>query len=178
MHLLYSRFMLDHRITSDVVYTGPSNCTGPNCDWSHFDATYGPLFDGTDPNLRLKGAKQTTIIYRWNSSASSYYAAWAQHFRQKGWFDRTYDYSCDEPPAGCAWSAIPTRAAIVHAGDPEFRTLTTATIDSTNANNVTSSLNILAPVLNQLDDKVDEYQGDQRSKYSNFLQNSNNRVWW
>jgi len=62
MHVLYSRFMLDHRMTSNVIYNGPSNCTGLNCDWSHFDATYGPLFDGTDPNLRLQGAKQTTIL--------------------------------------------------------------------------------------------------------------------
>ena len=52
-HLLYARFMLDHRMTAEVIYTGPSDCVGSACDWSHFDATYGPLFDGTDSTVAL-----------------------------------------------------------------------------------------------------------------------------
>src|SRR5215831_7136016 len=181
-HTMMARFLLDHRISANVVYNGPSNCSGMNCDWTHFDATYGALFDGTDPNSRLKGAQQTTILYVWNTTASSYYAGWAQHFKQKGWFDRTYDYSCDEPPAGCAWSAIPARAAIVHGGDPSFRTLTTASIQDADKNGVTSSLNILSPVVNFFNDKPgysSQYQGNQRPNYNSFLQqNSNNKLWW
>jgi hypothetical protein len=182
MHVLYSRFMLDHRITSNVIYYGPSGCTGLNCNWTHFDSTYGALFDGTDPNSRLQGAKQTTILYVWNSTASSYYSGWAQHFRQKGWFDRTFDYTCDEPPSGCVWSSIPTRAARVHAGDADFRTLVTASINDANTNNVTGSINILTPVVNFMNDKPgwsSPYEGNQRSNYNSFLQqNSDNRLWW
>ena len=50
----------------------------------------------------------------------AHYAEWAKHFRAKGWFDRTFDYSCDEPPAGCSWSSINTRTAMVHAADPQL----------------------------------------------------------
>jgi len=152
MHLLYARFMLNHRLTADVVYTGPTSCTGSTCDWTHFDSTYGSLFDGTDSSVRLPGAKQTSIRFIWTST-SDHYTALAQHFHAKGWFDRTYDYTCDEPPATCAWTDIPTRAAVVHGADPQFRTLVTTTIDEANTNGVTSSINILSPVVNFMDDK-------------------------
>jgi hypothetical protein len=183
MHLLYAKFMLNHRITQDVVYTGPSSCTGSTCDWTHFDATYGTLFDGTDPSLRLQGAKPTSIRFTWAGSAGSLndYTAWAQHFRTKGWFDRTYDYTCDEPPATCAWGDINTRAALVHSADPQFRTLVTTDIADANSNGVTSSINILSPLVNFMDDKAgnSNFAGNQRPTYNSFLaSNSNNKLWW
>src|SRR5207302_1685655 len=77
---------------------------------------------------------------------------------------------------------IPTRAAIVHAGDPSFRTLITGSINDANTNAVASSVNILSPVVNFLNDKsgVDsQYQGNQRPNYNSYLQqNSNNKLWW
>ena len=109
-------------------------------------------FGGTDPTLRLTGAKPTSIRFIWARS-SDHYAAWAQHFRQKGWFDQTYDYTCDEPPNGCPWSDINPRASMVHGADPEFRTLVTTAIDYADASGVTSSINILSPVVNFMDDK-------------------------
>jgi len=180
MHLLYARFMLNHRLTADVVYTGPTSCTGSTCDWTHFDSTYGSLFDGTDGSVRLPGAKQTSIRFIWTST-SDHYTAWAQHFRAKGWFDRTYDYTCDEPPATCAWTDIPTRAAMVHGADAQFRTLVTTTINEANTNGVTSSINILSPVVNFMDDKAgnSQFTGNQRPNYNSFLSsNSNNKLWW
>jgi hypothetical protein len=179
MHLMYARYMLDHRITAELVYYGPTNCSGTNCDWSHFDAIYGPLIDGTDPNLHLKGAHLTSIRYNWIKSSVNY-AAWAQHFRAKNWFDRTFDYTCDEPPNGCAWSEINPRASMIHSADPEFRTLVTTTIDEANAHGVTGSINILSPPVNFFDDKAGfPYAGNQRLKYAPFLQsNQRNLLWW
>ena len=178
-HLMYARFLLDHGITADVVYTGPTGCSGPDCNWTHFDATYGALFDGTDPALRLAGARPTSIRYIWGETPEKY-AAWAQHFRSKGWFDRTYAYICDEPPAGCAWSDIITRANTVHGADVEFRTLTTTNIDDANANGVTSSINILSPVVNHVHDKPgSQFTGNQRPDYDGFLAgNDRNLLWW
>ena len=182
-HLLYARFMLDHRITADVVYTGPASCTGSNCDWTHFDGVYGALFDGTDPNLRLKGAKPTSIKFIWSGGYNpDHYSAWAQHFHLKGWFDRTYDYTCDEPPQTCAWTDINTRAAVVHGADAQFRTLVTTQINDANSNGVTSSINILSPVVNFMDDKVgfgSAFEGNQRANYDPFLaSNARNLLWW
>ena len=177
-HLLYGRFMLDHRISADLVYTGPAGCSGPDCNWTHFDQTYGAFFDGTDPNLRLTGARPTTIRYIWTRDAA-HYAAWAQHFRVRGWFDRTYDYTCDEPPNGCSWATITSRTATVRSADPDFRTLVTTNIDSANQNGVTSAIDIIAPVVNHLHDKADTpYSGNQRPKYDGFLSNPHKRLWW
>ena len=108
------------------------------------------------------------------------YAAWAQHFRSKGWFDRTYVYICDEPPSGCTWSDINTRAETVRDADVEFRTLVTTNIDDANANGVTSSINILSPVVNHVHDKAgSQFSGNQRPKYDGFLAaNDRNLLWW
>ncbi|MHB8875495.1 MAG: DUF4091 domain-containing protein, partial [Myxococcaceae bacterium] len=179
--LQYARFMLDHRITADVVYTGPSGNGQGGYDWAGtFDNSYGPLFDGTDASLLLQGAKQTTIRYTWRAD-QEHYAAWATHFRAKGWFDRTYDYTCDEPPATCAWNDINTRGAMVHAADPGFRTLVTTTVDEANQHGVLGAIDTLSPVINFLDDKAGNstFAGNQRSQYDAWLGgDSGNRLFW
>jgi hypothetical protein len=71
----WARFLLDHRISTAVVQTGPDRLGGacnlwadpPTCDWSAWDGAYAPLLDGTDPALRLKGAKLTTVKFQWGS---------------------------------------------------------------------------------------------------------------
>ena len=99
----YTRFALDHRISlSEVVYNGPAQKSDGSYDWSTWDAMYGPMLDG-GMGGRLHGAKLTSVRYMWDFD-TAHYAEWAKHFRAKGWFDRTFDYSCDEPPAGCTWS--------------------------------------------------------------------------
>jgi hypothetical protein len=127
----------------------------------------------------LPGARQTTIRYVWDRTLD-HETAWATHFRQKGWFDRTYDKVCDEPPNGCAWADIAARAGVTHAADPQFKTLVTTSIDDANANGVTNSVNILTPPVNEMDNKPgsSKYVGDQRPKYDQFLTNPNNRLFW
>ena len=68
----------------------------------------------------------------------------------------------------------------MHGADAEFRTLVTTNIDEANANGITNSVNILSPVVNQMDDKPGSpYEGNQRPKYDPFLQlNPRNLVWW
>jgi hypothetical protein len=170
-HLRYARFALDHRVTVDTVYTGPSALSGGAFDWSTWDATYGPLLDGTAQTL-LPGAQQTTARFEW-ASTTAHYAAWAQHFKAKGWFARTYDYTCDEPPAGCSWSSIPTLAATVHGGDPAFPVLVTTTLAHATANGVLSSINWLVPIINDIWDKGGS---DTRSSYDGWLSSPDTRL--
>ena len=175
---LYFEDALNHRITiSSLVYAPPiANGQG---DFTTFDALYGPFLDGTALTRanELAGAKITAIAYTGDRVAASY-AAWATHFKSNGWFDRVFDYTCDEPPNGCAWTDIPTRAAIVHAGDPDFRTLTTTSIQAATQNAVLSSLDILVPIINYMDGAQDDpYPGDQRANYDTFLQGPNTLVW-
>lgn len=145
LRLMYARFALDHRITLDSVYTGPI-ATGNGYDWATWDAKYAPLFDGTAPT-RLAGAKQTTIRYTWAPGLDKH-REWANHLKQKGWFDRTFDYTCDEPPSGCGWAGLADAAALVHQADPDFRTLSTTTLDLAKKNGVADSVDILVPILN------------------------------
>jgi len=178
LNALYFQDALNHRLTiSELVYAPPiTNGTG---DFTTFDTLYGPFLNGTaltGPNT-LTGAKITSIMYTGDQVAASY-AAWATHAKANGWFDRVFDYTCDEPPNGCAWSAIPTRATIVHNGDPNFRTLTTTTIQAAQANNVLSSLDILVPIINEMYGTAeDPYPGNQRSNYATFLTQPNKLLW-
>jgi MYXO-CTERM domain-containing protein len=178
INALYFQDALNHRITVSALVYAPPIAKGQG-DFTTFDALYGPFLDGTaltKPN-QLQGAKITTIAYTGDLSAASY-AAWATHFKAKGWFDRVFDYTCDEPPNGCQWSDIPARAAVVHEGDPLFRTLTTTTVEDATKNGVLSSLDILVPIINEIDGTMnDPYPGNQRPQYDAFLMSPNARLW-
>ena len=179
MNTMYARFMLDHRISAEVVVGGPA-ASGAGFDWAGtFDPYYGPLLDGTAPGV-LEGASVTSLRYGWRREVGRY-QEWARHFRERGWLSRTFDYTCDEPPMTCAWSDIPARAALVHQGDPELRTLVTTNIGDAVAHGVDRDIDILVPVVNQMDDKPGSgaYAGDQRSKYDAFLQSGPRKeLWW
>jgi hypothetical protein len=99
---LYFRDALNHRITiSELVYAPPiSKGMG---SWTSFDMLYGPYLNGTvlTGATKLAGAKITTIKYTGDQVAASY-TAWASHAKTNGWFDRVFDYTCDEPSNGCA----------------------------------------------------------------------------
>jgi hypothetical protein len=190
----WARFLLDHRISSAVVQSGPdglgSACNfwadPPACDWSRWDQIYSPLLSGTDASLHLKGAKLTTIKYNWRASFSDpaamrQHRAWALHFRENGWFDRTFDYTCDEPPATCAWSDIPIRASIVHAADPGFRTMVTTSLRDARNNDPTylTDIDIIDPVLNHMSDKPGSPDfGNQRAAYAPWIGTPQRRLWW
>lgn len=141
LHVLYATFALDHRITiGDAVYRGPGGG-----DWAHFDATYGPLMNGT-AQTRLQGAKLTTLRYQDDPMDTSQLGAWAQHFQAKGWFDRLVYYHCDEPGgSGCSFADAQTEENAVHGVSPDFTTLLTTSLRSALDNDLLSSVDILAP---------------------------------
>jgi|HubBroStandDraft_1064217.scaffolds.fasta_scaffold33314_2 MYXO-CTERM domain-containing protein len=178
LNALYFEDALNHRLSiSALVYAPP--ITNGQGDFTTFDTLYGPFLNGTvlSGKDQLQGAKLTAIAYTGDQVSASY-AAWASHFKTMGWFDRVFDYTCDEPPNGCAWSDIPTRAAIVHGGDPQFRTLTTTSVQEAQANDVLSYLDILVPIINYMDGTPDDpYPGDQRANYDTFLQMPNTLLW-
>ena len=191
----FARFLLDHRISVAMVQSGPdglgSTCNlwadPPTCDWSLWDQIYAPLLEGTDPSLHLKGAKLTTVKYEWHSSFSNpaamgQHRAWALHFREKSWFDRTFDYTCDEPPMTCAWSDVPKRAATVHAADPGFRTMVTTSWREASINDPTwlTDIDIIDPALNFLNDKPGQPDfGNQRAAYAAWTDGTpQRRLWW
>jgi Glycoside hydrolase 123, catalytic domain/Glycoside hydrolase 123 N-terminal domain len=170
----YAQLGLDHRISMGGIDDG-------NGDLNHFAQFYGALVDGSAPT-QLQGAKLTSVQFMGSRSASAY-ASWASFFKARGWFDRLFDYTCDEPPQTCAWSDIPARNAIAKQGDPNFRTLVTTTAVDADANGALSSIDILTPVVDNMDYKPGAnpsgtQPGLQRPTYDAFLASGPQKEIW
>ncbi|ACL67551.1 conserved hypothetical protein [Anaeromyxobacter dehalogenans 2CP-1] len=164
----YGQLALDHRVTLSRIDDG-------NRDLAHFASFFGPLFDG-GAATSLPGAQATSVEYLGGSSG---YASWASFFQSRGWDDRLFQYTCDEPPLQCAWGDIPARAASARAVSPALRTLVTTTVQQADAAGVTSSIDVLVPVVNFLDDRAGErFAGPQRAAYDAFLAGSPRREVW
>jgi hypothetical protein len=171
----YTKLALDHRVSlSDVVYAGPTQNSDGSYDWVSWDKIYSPMLDGNMAG-RLVGARLTTVRYQWTVDPA-HYKAWADHFAARGWLDRTFDYTCDEPPDGCPFSAIAPRAAMVHAANPGFATLVTTTIAQAKANGVLGSIDTLVPVVDLVDPMPPATNA--RAQYDAWLgQSGTHRVW-
>ncbi len=173
----YTKFALDHRISlSDVVYTGPLANADGTYDWTTWDGKYGPMLDGSMGG-RLVGAKLTAVRYQWTSD-QAHYAEWAKHFRAKGWFDRTFDYSCDEPPNGCSWSSINARTSMVHAADAGFQTLVTTQLTQATQNGVLGGIDILVSEPYLLDPKPPVTPLATSAAYGPWLATSPQKKMW
>ncbi len=171
----YAAFGLDHRVSLAAVADD-----GNQTDLAHFDRFYEPLVDGTAPT-RLAGARLTAVQFIGDASSVEAQRAWAQHAREKGWMDRLFQYTCDEPPLTCAWGDISSRAAAAHAADPELKTLVTTTIQEADAHGVTDAIDLMVPVVNFMDDKAGDagntLRGDQRAAYDGFLSAPGKALW-
>jgi hypothetical protein len=167
----YGQLALDHRISLSHFDDGGSVL-------SHLGTTYSSLVGGAAATS-LPGAALTAVEYIGPGS----YSDWASAARAGGWFDRLFQYTCDEPPITCLWPDIPVRAAAAKAADPEFRTLVTTTIQEATDHGVASSIDIIVPVINYLDDRIGNsaFAGNQRDpandRYAGFLQGHDHEVW-
>ncbi|AKU91295.1 hypothetical protein AKJ08_1682 [Vulgatibacter incomptus] len=161
---LYGKAGLDNRLTLSAVVGAPVPGSGGDLDFSRYDQVYGPLLDGT-ADTRLKGAALSAVQVWQRDPQAEDYAAWARHFKSKGWFGKLFDYTCDEPPLTCAWSDIKPRQDRVHRGDPGMLSLVTTTVAHLKENGLYQSTNIIVPVVNFVEGKSGEYAGDQSADY-------------
>jgi uncharacterized protein (TIGR03382 family) len=170
----YAQLGLDHRISLSGVADD-----GHHGDFVHFDQYFAPLMDGT-AGTRLPGAKLTTLKYVGDATNVDEHKRWADYTKGKGWFDRLFDYTCDEPPLTCSWDQITERTNAVHAADPGFKTLVTTQIWDAQDHGVADGIDIMVPVVNWIDDKpgASDHAGDQRSRYDGFLAGAKQRELW
>ena len=82
-------------------------------------------------------------------------------------------YTCDEPPAGCAWTDIADRAAVAHASN--VRTLVTTDLAELTAHDLLDDVDIAVPVVNFVDEKDGP---DHRAEYDAFLTRPGTSLWW
>jgi len=161
---LYGMAGLDNRISFSKVAGAPVPASGGQVDFSRYDRTYGPLLDGNAPT-RIPGAALSTIeVWQRNPQAEDY-AAWAQHFKDMGWYDKLFDYTCDEPPLTCEWSDIKPRQDRVKGGDPTMKSLITTTVAHLKNHGLYESTDIIVPVVNFVEGKVGDYAGDNSADY-------------
>ena len=138
------QLMLDHRFSAASPIYPPYTK-----DFGDLESTYGPVLSGT-ANTILPGAKLTSVVYP-DSNPAAYAQNWATEFQRKGWPGTLFDYSCDEPPAGCAWSYITNNAPPLHTANPAVPALVTTDIVEAGRHDLLDSIDILCPVINYLD---------------------------
>jgi hypothetical protein len=171
----YAQLALDHRVSLWNLWDDGLVME----DWSHFDTAYGPFLDGAAPT-QLKGAKLTSLKSGASLSSVSEHVEWAAHFKARGWFDRLLQFTCDEPPLFCNWPDIPPRLLNAKRADPEFRTLITTDIRNAKAHGLEGSVDVLAPMINFMETRLEGNQSGVESypDYSSFLSSSPLKELW
>ena len=161
----YGRAALAHRISFwNPYYTFPSDG-----DFSGFDVDSGPLLSGT-ASVAFAGARMTTTALGTHTTSGMQSAK--THFDAKGWHG-LFDYTCDEPPATCAFSDIVTRAAAVHGAG--VRTMVTTDLQRITDNGLADAIDIACPVIDSLQPAG---AADNRASYDAFLARSKDKELW
>lgn len=96
---------LRHRVTPFTLSADPpdGSCTAARCalDWTRYDAEVGPVLDGTlVPGVRGAFAEVRIAGRVWSGPEADLAAtlrAWRAHFEARGWADRLWLYTLDEP---------------------------------------------------------------------------------
>ncbi|HZS40413.1 MAG TPA: sugar-binding protein [Polyangia bacterium] len=164
----YGRAALDHRISFwNPYYVFPSSG-----DFSYFDTVPGALIGGTMSTLMSGASMTTTAVGTTNPSGM---AAAASHFAAKGW-KGLFQYTCDEPPATCAFSDIPVRAQAAH--NAGVRTLVTTNYDNLVQYGLLDAVDIVVPVIDQMQPPSSADASDARADYDAFLQRGPSKEIW
>jgi hypothetical protein len=146
-------------------------------DWTELDQDLAPFLDGTALH---NGAKWAAVdvrpfsppIYRTDGATglTAYYKAYADHFRARGWLDKLWGYTRDEPTAD-QYVEVKERAQAMRAADPKLRPLVTkGLVDGLRDTPQTSAMGIWAPLVNQMDDAT-------RAQYDAYL-SAGAELWW
>lgn len=133
---LYRKSALWHRLSINTGSMLPPRLqftgSGVKADWSSYDDEVEPFLNGTAilPDEPLYGAKATSVDMVRAPSLDTgkkllYWKAFAQHFRDKGWFDRLFYYLWDEPKPD-KFAELLKEGELVHMADPGIRNLVTA----------------------------------------------------
>lgn len=172
---LYTRAALLHRVTlMSPYYTMPQDGGG----WARFDETAGPFLagDGTAP---LVGARLTTFRsgYRRDGDPAWTRARAAEaraHFAARRWPQTVFDYVFDEPHA-CV-PQVRSRADAAHAAG--LRTLVTTDLDRVDSCGWRDDVDILCPLVNQLERRDRGGLARERARYDAFLARPGKELWW
>ena len=143
----------------------------PENDFAAYDAELGPFLDGTaDPGGPAEGARYSAfdlrIPYRLTGEARARYThAIVAHLKKRGWLDRVFDYTFDEPPAQ-KFDEVRARAQVLERNAPQVPRMVTKELSRA----LVGAVDIWCPLVNLVDDKPGNSSGPPRSAYP--------RIWW
>ena len=170
-HLGQAMMFLDHRVSLATVVYAPVT----DGDFSHFDATYGPVLGGTAPTL-LPGAKLTGIWYTGDEADAAQLSAWRDHFASKPeWSALSAAYYCDEPPNGCSWAEALSQAQAIHDGAPGLLTLLTTDFTHASDNGLLDVVDVLVSIIEEMEPRGGP---NARPNYDGWLTDPNKHLWW
>lgn len=146
-------------------------------DWSIYDADVTPFLNGSAHHT---GATWSAIemrpfsprVYQTDGvvGLTAFYKNVADHFRERGWFDKLWGYTRDEPRSA-QYEEVKERARAMLAADSAMRPLVTKNIDSgLVASPADSPIRIWTPLINQM-------TRDLRTQFDPYLR-AGAQLWW
>lgn len=150
-------------------------------DYSEFAAAFGPFLDGSTAT----GARWSALrLPRFSTLSETQMRAALPDFvsflRQRGWLDRTFDYTADEPRTPEDFAALRRRAATLQAAAPAIPRLATTDLRADLVGVVTR----WCPLLNALLPTAESWREAWRTRDRPSLSAYGNRiaqgdaVWW
>jgi hypothetical protein len=170
---VYTLAQLKHRVSNDACTYPEPGFDGTQIDWRSFDKNWGPFLDGT---VLPNGARLTSIrVAEQNSDLKElFYKLYAEHFKEKGWFDQLFHYTADEPDPS-TFQALRERADSIHRGAPDMRVLVTTEVNPV----LDGAVNIWVPIINYVENKegFGRPTENRRDTYFNTI-SEGNELWW
>jgi len=179
LHALYIRAALENRMSIPNAFQFTYEDAPTSSAARPLFERYGvPLIRGTDPSLRLRGAKVTSVGANWDcaAAANGCLRDWKRLAADYGFSSRHFVYLCDEPYANAAtWSRCAETAQRSNQVWPETRKLITTSIRDAQTKGGGSSgalryTDLLTPPINYMIDGT----SSQRPLYDSFLDPTTN----
>jgi glycosyl hydrolase family 123 len=175
LRALFVRAGLENRISLPNGFPPPDSSTA-----DELFARYAvPLIDGTDPSLRLRGAKLTTLdASSWCvNSTNGCLLTWKELAARYDFSSRIFAYLCDEPGDDLSiWQGCAATAARSEQVWPGLRRLVTASIEAAKADGggwdgALGYTDLLTPVINDMIGA----SGSRRPSYDEYLDPARDR---
>jgi hypothetical protein len=181
---LYSEAALQMRLSMygidvsapDYAYNSSSGRI-PRIDWSTFDATAVPAYDGKlDPLHRRFTARALPVpdnlsdpTHNHNAEDVAFWRAVAAHYAARRWLSRSYLYYDDEPSSAADFATARLHAQLLHRANPHLRFLLTTHYRA----DLAGTVNIWTPIINEIDTPGNPSMATYRRR-----QAAGDQVWW
>jgi hypothetical protein len=147
-------------------------------DFAPYDREVGPFLDGTvDRDGPAAGARWSAFDLRvpvrlQGEERTAYVRAMVEHLSERGWLERVFDYTHDEPTEAQLRETRRRAAALREATSLVPRLVTHALHPS-----LLGAVDIWCPIVNLVDDKPDGVGAPGRPAYEERL-GRGERLWW